>query len=65
MKLSKDLLARFTSRKFLLTLAASIAALTAGMQDGILTQPEVWAVITPILAFIGIEGAADVAGRNK
>lgn len=63
MKLPKDLIARLTSRKFLFALIASITALGVGLQDGTLTQGELWAVLTPMLSFIGVEGAADVASR--
>jgi hypothetical protein len=51
----KDLLDRFTSRKFLLA-AGSFAVLLANGQFG-----EAAAVV---IAFIGLEGAADVVARK-
>ncbi len=59
----KDLLARLTSRKFLLTIIASATAFGVAIQDNTITQPEVWSILTPILAFIGVEGAADTVTR--
>ena len=61
----KDLLERLTSRKFLLALLAGSIALGVGVQDGILTQAELWTALAPILTFMGFEGAADVASRGK
>lgn len=59
----KDLLSRLTSRKFLLAVIASITAYGVATQDGIITQGEIWTIITPVLTFIGFEGAADVVTR--
>ncbi len=58
-----DLIARFTSRKFLLTVIASATAFGVAIQDNTITQPEIWTILTPILAFIGVEGAADTVTR--
>lgn len=60
----KDILTRFTSRKFLLTLLAVSTAITVAVQDGAITQAEVWSILAPILTYLGVEGAADVVGRH-
>jgi hypothetical protein len=63
MKIPKDLIARLTSRKFLLAVLAALGATGVALQDGSMTQQELWTVLAPVLSFIGFEGAADVAGR--
>lgn len=59
----KDLVARYTGRKFVLTIIASLTAYGVAIQDNVISQPEVWAILTPILTFIGVEGAADTVTR--
>jgi hypothetical protein len=59
----KDLIARYTSRKFLAAVATSITAYIAAAQDQIFTQPEILLIISPVIAFIAVEGAADVTTR--
>lgn len=59
-----DLIARYTSRKFVSAIATSIAAYIAASQDGVFTQPEILLIIAPIIAFIAAEGAADVVTRR-
>lgn len=59
----KDLLTRLSSRKFLLTVLAVITAFSVAIQDGTITAAEVWTILTPILAYLGVEGAGDVAAR--
>ncbi|MDQ3816122.1 MAG: hypothetical protein M3362_00340 [Acidobacteriota bacterium] len=60
----KDLIARLTSRKFLLAVIAAATAYGVAMQDNTITQAEIWTILTPILAFIGVEGAADAVTRS-
>lgn len=60
----KTFLQSLLSRKLI---AASIAAFVAfgnTMYDWGLTNDEVWSVITPLMAYIGIEGAADYKSRK-
>ena len=45
-----DLLARLTSRKFLLTVAAVTTALA---------NHNVWAAVAAVLTYVGVEGAID------
>jgi hypothetical protein len=60
----KDFLSRLTSRKFLLTVAASLTAYGVATADNTITVSEVWTILTPILAYLGVEGAADVVTRR-
>jgi hypothetical protein len=62
-KQMNDLISRFTSRKFLGAIAASITAYVTASQDGVFTQPEIMLIIAPIVAFIAAEGAADAVTR--
>jgi hypothetical protein len=65
MKLPKDIVARLTSRKFLLAVLAAVGAVGVALQDGSVSQNELWTILAPVLSFIEFEGAADVAGRAK
>ena len=47
------------SRKFLLALAGAYIAWEAGWSDGTMSQQELLIAISPILAFLGVEGYAD------
>jgi hypothetical protein len=58
-----ELFKRVTGRKFLLTIIASATAYSVAIEDNTINQSEVWTIITPILAFIGVEGAADTVSR--
>lgn len=51
------------SRKFLLALVAAIIAFGNSMWDWGLSTEEVWAILVPMLAFIGVEGVADIKSR--
>ncbi len=55
----QEFLLSMLSRKFLLAVVGTILAFNAGYADGVLTSQEVLAALTPIFAFIGIEGYAD------
>lgn len=59
----KTFLLSLMSRKFLLAIGASIAAYGVGIQDNIITQPELWTILAPLLAFMGVEGGADIVSR--
>lgn len=59
-----DLVARFTSRKFLLALAAAVFAVIQ-LQAGSITSAEALAAITAVFSvFIGAEGYADGKARE-
>jgi hypothetical protein len=60
----KNFLLSLLSRKFLLALIGSAMAYNVAIQDNLITQPEVWSMLTPMLAFIGVEGAADYKTRS-
>jgi hypothetical protein len=60
MKFSKDLLARFTSRKFLLALVGVITVFFYPM-----TVEQTMAITALIVSFTVAEGAADIVGRAK
>lgn len=56
----KDFLARLTSRKFILAVAAMVVAFGNGYFDWGLDVKDVLALVASALAYIGIEGAADL-----
>lgn len=51
------------SRKFLVALVGAIVVFGNHMWNWGLTTDQVWAVLTPLLAYLGIEGAADIKSR--
>lgn len=55
---------RLLSRKFILALVAGFVAFGNALWDWGLSTEEVWAIITPLLGYIGIEGAADIVERK-
>jgi hypothetical protein len=59
MTFPKDLLARFTSRKFLLAITGVVVALGVHLSDAQLT-----AMTALIVAFTAAEGTADILGRK-
>lgn len=60
----RDLIVRCTSRKFLLALIAAVVAFGNAAWDWGLTQDDLWAVLIPILTFIGVEGLKDFKTAN-
>ena len=60
----KIFLQSLLSRKFLLAVAGTIIAFNAVLIDGVVTQSELITALSPILAFLGIEGAADFKSRE-
>lgn len=59
----KQLVKSMLTRKFLLAIVSAVVVFGNHMWGWGLTDEQVWAVLTPILAFIGVEGIADVKGR--
>ena len=59
----KDFLKSLLSRKFLLALIGGLVAFTNAYFDMGLSTDEVITVIMPILAYIGVEGIADIKER--
>jgi hypothetical protein len=59
----KDLIARFTSRKFLLALGGSFTAFEIAAADDIIKVSEIALILAPIMLFILAEGSADVVTR--
>ena len=53
------------SRKFLLAVVAAFVAFGNSYFDWGLSTEQVWGVVVPLLAFIGIEGAGDMIERSK
>lgn len=51
------------SRKFWLAVIAAVVAFGNGMFDWGLSTEQIITVITPLLAYVGIEGIADVKER--
>jgi hypothetical protein len=52
----------FTSKKFLAAGIAAVVAFVASLFK--LSQEQVWTIITPLLAYIGAQGFADI-GKGK
>ena len=63
MKKVKIFLQSLLSRKFLFAVLAAFIAFGNAAWDWGLEASEVWQTILPLLAFIGVEGAADIKGR--
>lgn len=59
----KIFLLSLLSRKFLVAIAATILAYDAATVDQMITLQEIQVIIAPILAFIGVEGIADIKRR--
>jgi hypothetical protein len=59
-----EFLKSLLSRKFLLSLVAAFVAFGNAMWDWELSQEQVWAILVPLLGFIGVEGIADIKGRS-
>ncbi len=57
--------ARFTSRKFLAVIAAALASVAAALAGEIAWQEATRQVVAVVLAYVGVEGAADYAGRGR
>ena len=51
---------KLKSRKFWLALVAAFVAFANSYWDLGFSQDQVWAVIIPLLAYIGIEGLVDI-----
>lgn len=60
-----ELLNKLKSRKLWLALVAAFVAFGNSLWGWGLTQDQVWSVITPLLGFIGLEGAADIKHRRN
>lgn len=58
--LKQNVVSRLTSRKLWVAVLAACGALGAALQDGVVSLPEVYAIMTPLLAFIGVEGVKDI-----
>ena len=59
MKKFKEFAWSLLSRKFILALIGAVVAFGNSYYDWGMTTQEVWATITPLLGFIGMEGFAD------
>ena len=55
---------RFTSRKFLFALLSAFVAFGNYYYAWGFSAEEIWQTIAPLLAFIGIEGLADLKERG-
>lgn len=63
MKKIKVFLESMLSRKWLAALIAAFVAFGNVKWNWGLSESQVWAVIGPLLAYMGIEGAADLKSR--
>jgi hypothetical protein len=55
----------FLSRKFILAVLAAVVAFGNGFFDWGLKFEEVVAIITPLIGYIAVEGAADIKQRGN
>ncbi|OPZ83917.1 MAG: hypothetical protein BWY76_02066 [bacterium ADurb.Bin429] len=51
---------KFTSRKFLLTLGVVMVAVGGALTGEITWSQTVWATVTAVLGYVGIEGVRDI-----
>jgi len=66
MKRFKEFANSLLTRKFLLAVVSAVVVFGNAFWNWGLTDAQVWSVLTPILAFIGVEGAGDAVERlNK
>ena len=61
----QELIKKFSSRKFLLTLGAVLTALGAALSGQIEWTQAITAVVIAILGYVGVEGAADYERAKK
>jgi len=52
------------SRKFLVALATAFLLYNNALVDNVVSPDEMLAVIAPLMAFLGIEGIADIKERS-
>ena len=60
----KQLVKSILTRKFLLAVVSASVVFSNHMWNLGLTEDQIWAVLTPVLAFIGLEGIADIKSRQ-
>jgi len=60
MKQLKNFLNSLLSRKLILAVVAAFVAFGNALFDWGLTTEEIWSILTPLLAWIGIEGVRDI-----
>lgn len=63
MKEVKNFSKSLLSRKFILAVVAAVVAFGNSIWGWGLSEGEVWTVVAPLLAFVGVEGAADFKER--
>lgn len=56
---------RLKSRKLWLAVVAAVVAFGNAYFDWGLDPKEVWAILIPLLGYVGVEGLADVVERAK
>lgn len=60
----KKLIKSMLTRKFLAAIVSAAVAFGNAMWGWGLTDDQVWSVLVPFMAFIGIEGLADIKSRQ-
>ena len=61
----KDLLTKVSSRKFLLALVSAFIAFGNSLWDWGISESELWGILVPVLAFMGVEGILDYKRISK
>lgn len=56
---------RFTSRKFLATVAAVVVSLAAALSGEVAWQEATRQIVAVVFAYLGVEGAADAITRCR
>lgn len=60
----KRFLGSLLTRKFLLAIVSAVVVFGNAMWNWGIADEQVWQILTPLLAFIGVEGAADFRERK-
>lgn len=61
----RQFLSSLLTRKFLLALVGAVVVFGNAMWGWGINEEQVWQILTPLLAFIGVEGAADFRERRQ
>lgn len=59
----KQFVKSLLTRKFLLAIVSAAVVFSNHMWNLGLTEDQIWAVLAPVLAFMGLEGIADIKSR--
>lgn len=61
----RDFAKRISSRKFLLVLAVVLSSIGAALSGEVTWSNAIIAIVTTVLGYLGVEGAADIKAAVK